>query len=322
MEFFHSGSNSNSELLSDCESAESDASEQAEVDNEDDKTPTEPIEIQDEHCRKETLSSTFSRRIDELKRVCSEAADARDEDDEIDDILLVPEKKRAKQSILSFFTSDKDKDTVEDTSCSHVVKETLKTSGSNSTCLKRNYSKYQGVCLLCARSQNLQAKEKAVLARSSEYHIKRHKNSSHKKISLAVVKANIVPTDHTSVPKSIREKMSGPVEASTLPAVVTQINKVTTPAPEGTPRNDMLRLDYDGDGNDDSDDHEVESSRTQSMTTKAATLQTDLTNFVSVEKPSFEETVFSMLKKLDNKIDNLKESRSTTAGNSENHYML
>ena len=271
---------------------------------------------QDEHCRKETLSSTFSRRIDELKRVCSEAADARDEDD---DILLVPEKKRAKQGILSFFASDKDKDTVEDTSCSHVVKETLKTSGSTSTWVKRNYSKYQRVCLLCARSQNLQAKEKAVLARSSEYHIKRHKNSSHKKISLAVVKANIVPTDHTSVPKSIREKMSGPVEASTLPAVVTQINKVTTPAPEGTPRNDMLRLDYDG---DDSDDHEVESSRTQSMTTKAATLQTDLTNFVSVEKPSFEETVVSMLKKLDNKIDNLKEGRSTTAGNSENHYML
>ena len=100
MEFFHSGSNSNSELLSDCESAKSDASEQAEVDNEDDKTQTEPIEIQDEHCRKETLSSTFSRRIDELKRVCSEAADARDEDD---DILLVPEKKCAKQSILSFF---------------------------------------------------------------------------------------------------------------------------------------------------------------------------------------------------------------------------
>lgn len=58
------------------------------------------------------------------------------------------------------------------------------------------------------------------------------------------------------------------------------------------------------------------------MTTKAATLQTDLTNFVSVEKPSFEETVVSMLKKLDNKIDNLKEGRSTTAGNSENHYML
>ena len=95
--------------------------------------------------------------------------------------------------------------------------------------------------------------------------------------------------------------MSGPVEASTLPAAVTQINKVTTPAPEGTPRNDMLRLDYDGDG---SDDHVVELSRTQSMTTKAATLKTDLTNFVSVEKPSFEETVFSMLKKLDNKIDN------------------
>ena len=209
MEFFHSGSNSNSELLSDCESAESHVSKQAEVDNEDNKT--KPIEIQDEHCRKETWSSTFCRRIDELKRVCSEAADARDEDD---DILLVPEKKCAKQGILSFFASDKDKDTVEeDTSCSHVVKETLKTSGSTSTWVKRNYSKYQRLCLLCARSQNLQAKEKAVLARSSECHIKRHKNSSHKKISLAVVKANIVPTDHTSVPKSIREKMSGPVEA-------------------------------------------------------------------------------------------------------------
>ena len=113
-----------------------------------------------------------------------------------------------------FFASDKD--TVEDTSCSHVVKETLKISGSTSTCLKRNYSKYQRVCLLCGRSKKLQAKEKAVLARSSEYHIKRHKNSSHKKISLAVVKANIVPTDHTSVSKSIREKMSGPVKHQTF----------------------------------------------------------------------------------------------------------
>ena len=137
-----------------CESAKSHASEQAEVDNEDDKT--EPIEIQDEHCRKETLSSTFSRRTEESAVL---AADARHEDD---DILLFPEKKMCKAFCL-FFASDKDKDTVEDTSCSHVVKETLKTSGSTSTCLKRNYSKYQRVCLLCARSQNLQAKEKAVL---------------------------------------------------------------------------------------------------------------------------------------------------------------
>ena len=103
---------------------------------------------------------------------------------------------------------------------------------------------------------------------------------------------------------------------------MTQINKVRTPGPEGTPRDDILRLDYDRDSSDHSDDPEVELSRTQSMTTKAATLQTDMTNFVSVEKPSFEETVVSMLKKLDNKIDNLKESRSTTASNSENHYIF
>ena len=58
------------------------------------------------------------------------------------------------------------------------------------------------------------------------------------------------------------------------------------------------------------------------ITTKAPTLQTDLANFVTIQKPAFEETVVSMSKKLDNKLDNLKEGRSTTAGNSENHYGL
>ena len=156
---------------------------------------------------------------------------------------------------------------------SNVVEENLEISGSRTkrTCTigssltsKRNYRKYQRVCLLCAKSQNLQAKKRAVLSRSSEYHIKRHKNSSHPKISLAEVKANIVPIDHTSVPKSIREKISGPV--SVIPVVVTQVNKVRTPGPEVRLENDMLRSIYDGNGSEDSNDSKVESSKsTQSM---------------------------------------------------------
>ena len=230
---------------------------------------------------------------------------------------------------------------------SNVVEENLEISGSRTkrTCTigssltsKRNYSKYQRVCLLCAKSQNLQAKKRSVLSRSSEYHIKRHINSSHPKILLAEVKANIVPIDHSSVPKSIREKISGPVEESVIPVVVIQVNKVRTPAPEVRLKNDMLRSIYDGNGSEDSNDGEVESSKsTQSMgstttsnlvtfgsaiTTKAPTLQTDLANFVTIQKPAFEKTAVSMLKKLDNKLDNLKEGRSTTAGNSENHYGL
>ena len=45
------------------------------------------------------------------------------------------------------------------------------------------------------------------------------------------------------------------------------------------------------------------------------TLQTDLSNFVTIKKQTFEEEVLSMLEKLTNKVDNLKEASSLPVGN-------
>jgi hypothetical protein len=61
----------------------------------------------------------------------------------------------------------------------------------------------------------------------------------------------------------------------------------------------------------------TESSNRGSSIAANATLQTDLSNFVTVAKQTFEEKVITMIEKLSNKVDNLKEASTSrkTAGN-------
>jgi hypothetical protein len=64
----------------------------------------------------------------------------------------------------------------------------------------------------------------------------------------------------------------------------------------------------------------TESSGRCSAITADTTFQTNLSNFVTVTKQTFEEKVVSMIEKLSIKVDNLKEASSTTAGNIKSHH--
>jgi hypothetical protein len=196
----------------------------------------------------------------------------------------------------------------------------------------RDYSKNKRVCLLCAKSDDTKLKNRAILSRGGDYQINRHKNSTHPSIPLAEVKSNIVPINHISVPKSVRAK-SCIVPAKPPPA--------RNPDAEVTTGNDKSSSDDDIEEDDNNDNHKIETMATsnlqnnktvnsQSQRTESSgrcsaitadtTLQTNLSNFVTVTKQTFEEKVISMIEKLSIKVDNLKEASSTTAGNIESHH--
>ena len=189
----------------------------------------------------------------------------------------------------------------------------------------RDYSKNKKVCLLCAKSDVSKLRDRAILSRGGDYQINRHKTSCHLSIPLPEVSRNIVSINHISVPKSIRAKKS----------VVPDIQPVRKPDAEVTTRDDKS-LNSDNTEKNDNNETEndqiekmatsdeilinspaqhTESSSRGSTSTASTTLQTDLSSFVKVTKQTFEEKVITMIEKLSNKVDNLKEARSTTAGN-------
>lgn len=198
----------------------------------------------------------------------------------------------------------------------------------------RDYSKNKRVCLLCAKSEDTKLKNRAILSRGGDYQINRHKNSSHPSIPLAEVKSNIVPINHISVPKSVKAKKS------VVPAIPPPVRKPDAEVTTGDNKSSSCS-DDDSEEDDNNENDQIEtmatsnlqneetinsqSQRTEnsgrgSAITADRTLQTDLSNFVTVTKQTFEEKVISMIEKLSNKVDNLKDASSTTAGNIESHH--
>ena len=70
---------------------------------------------------------------------------------------------------------------------------------------KRNYDKYKCAYLICANDEKIKNKSTAILARGGNHLIERHRKRNHPKLTIVVVKEQIVGMDHQSVPKDIRQ---------------------------------------------------------------------------------------------------------------------
>ena len=312
-------------------------------------------------------------QIEGLKRVlCDSQSRNNDDHDEDDvDVTAPPEEKRLKRShttdssnsagrsIVSFFNRDDHVagtgSRITSTGTAMSEKCSTNSSKSNEKQNARNYSKYRAVCLICAKNDNPKLQKRASLSRSGDYQIKRHKTSCHPNIPVAEVKRNIVPFNHASVPKSLREKKPQEKPASSTISC-NSVKATEQPEPHSQPDETTVR-DHSSvagqpePGNDDHDsnseqvevhhsDHCQNASYSGSnnigspaktrpskeysgngpsggnkLTLSANnTLQTDLSNFVTIEKQTFEEKVLSMLERLSNKVDNLKEAKSNPIG--------
>ena len=162
---------------------------------------------------------------------------------------------------------------------------------------KRDYGKYKVVCLICAKSSKPKVIKSSILSRGGEYQIERHCKSIHPKIAKSEKSNNIVSLDHVLVPKSVRE----------LETPKAAINPARKAMPEA-----FLIVST----NDASADQctEIDNSKQGKDTELTGTrLQTDLTEFVTVREQSFEEKILTMMEKINNKVDNLKQV-STSAG--------
>lgn len=195
----------------------------------------------------------------------------------------------------------------------------------------RDYSKNKRVCLLCAKNEDPKIKKKAILSRGGDYQINRHKKSVHSTVALAEVKKNIVPMNHISVPKSVRTR-KGLLPTAPIPSQEAQVKEPNVEVTMGNVESSLCSVSSDDNSEEDGDNENdkietMETSNLQnekttcspsvpSQCTVNATLQTDLSNFVTVSKQTFEEKVITMIEKLSNKVDDLKEASTSrkTAG--------
>ena len=314
--------------------------------------------------------------IEGLKRVLCDSQSENEYDDD-DDNVVAPQEKRIKcsesdttdssnsagRSILSFFNRDDlgavafSKTTDVETGRSVPRKCSTKSSKSNEKPNARDYSKCRAVCLICVKNENPKLQKKANLSRSGNYQIKKHKNSCHPTIPVDEVKRNIVPFNHASVPKSLRERKSKeqpalhtdggakrPEPCDAEPGETTAANNLSvTEQPEsgnedhysngeqeGVDHSQLSQnAEYSGSDSIRSPATTMQNTRDfgsgpscsiESSSSTNNTLQTDLSNFVTIKKQTFEEKVLSMLEKLTNKVDNLKEASSSPAGNIYSFY--
>ena len=80
----------------------------------------------------------------------------------------------------------------------------IKSSRDHKTA-KKDYSKYKHVCLLCAKNAKATARNSAVLTWGGDFQVERHRKSHHSSIPLKDMKSHVVPINHISVPRNVRE---------------------------------------------------------------------------------------------------------------------